>query len=92
MLACIALLDYVLGVVECRKPIKPQMEGLGDKCLAAGVMPVGAFVYVLEKSDAILGCNASLGYTYRASLIELSLNYSEGLGMAHDLSMMDNVF
>jgi hypothetical protein len=55
-------------------------------------MPVGAFVYVSEQSDAILGCNASLEYTYRASLVEISLNYSEGLGTAHDLSMMDNVF
>jgi hypothetical protein len=92
MLACVALLDYVLGVVECQKLVKPRTEGLGDKCLTAGMMPAGAFVYVPEKGDAFLGCDASLEYTYRASLVKLSLNYSEGLGTAHDLSRMDSIF
>jgi hypothetical protein len=56
------------------------------------VMPTGAFVYVLEQGDAVLGCNASLEYTCHDSLVELSLNYSEGLGMAHDLSTMNSIF
>jgi hypothetical protein len=76
-LACVPPLDYVLGILECQKPVKPQTEGLGNKCSTAGVMPAGALVYVREQGDAVLGCDASLEYTYRASLVKLSLNYSE---------------
>jgi hypothetical protein len=56
------------------------------------MMPASAFVYVPEQGDAVLGCDASLEYTCCASLVKLSLNYSEGLGTAHDLSTMDCVF
>jgi hypothetical protein len=55
-------------------------------------MPVGAFVDVLKKSDAILGCDASLEDSCCAARVEFSLNYGEGLGAAHDLTMMDSVF
>jgi hypothetical protein len=55
-------------------------------------MPAGAFVDVPKKSDVVHGCDASLEDTYCAAFVELSLNYGEDLGAAHDLTSMDNVF
>jgi hypothetical protein len=77
--------------MKSRKPVKPRTKGLGNKSLTVGMVAVGAFMYVLEHSNVVLWCDASLEYTYCASLVELPLNYGEGLGMMHDLSMMDSV-
>jgi hypothetical protein len=49
-------------------------------------------VDVPKKSDVIIKCYASLEDTRCAALVEFSLNYGEGLGAVHDLTMMDSVF
>jgi hypothetical protein len=92
MLACVAPLDDIPGIMQHRKPVEPQTEGLGDEGSTTGVMPVGAFVDVLKKGDAVLGCDASLEDVCCAALVELSLDYAEGLGVVHDLTAMDSVF
>jgi hypothetical protein len=45
-LACVTMLDDVLGVVKGRKPVEPLSKSLGDKGLAAGMMPVGSFMNI----------------------------------------------
>jgi hypothetical protein len=55
-------------------------------------MSAGAFVNFPKKSNAIFGCDASLENAYCAVFVEFSLNYGEGLGVVHDLTMMDSVF
>jgi hypothetical protein len=91
-LTCIATLDDVLGVVEGRKPVEPRSKSLGNEGSTAGMMPACSFMNILKKGDPVLGCYASLENPYGAALVELSVDYREGLGMPHDLSMMDGVF
>jgi hypothetical protein len=91
-LACVASLDDVPSIMECRKLVEPQTEGLGDEGSTAGVMPIGAFMDVPKKSDAFSECDSSLEDACCAVFVEFSLNYGEGLGAAHDLTSMDSVF
>jgi hypothetical protein len=86
------MLDDVLGVVEGRKPVEPRSKSLSDEGLAAGVMPAGSFINISKKGDSVLGRYASLEDPCSATLVELSVDYREGLGTLHDLSMMDGVF
>jgi hypothetical protein len=56
------------------------------------MVPAGSFVDVPKKGDYIFGRYAPLEDSCGAALVELSLDYREGLGASHDLSMMDGVF
>jgi hypothetical protein len=86
------MLDDVLGVVKGQKPVKPRSESLGDEGSTAGMMPAGSFMNISKKSDSVLGRYASLENPCGATLVEFSVDYHEGLGTLHDLSMMDGVF
>jgi hypothetical protein len=44
------------------------------------MMPIGSFVDVPKKSDAIFRCDASIEDSCCAALVEFPLNYCEGLG------------
>jgi hypothetical protein len=59
-LACLALLDDVLGVMEGRKPVEPRPKSLGNEGSAAGVMPAGSFMDISKKGDSVFGHYASL--------------------------------
>jgi hypothetical protein len=91
-LTCIATLDDVLSVVEGRKPVEPRSKSLGDEGSTAGMMPAGSFMDILKKGDPVFRCYASLENPCGAVLVELSVDYREGLGTLHDLSTMDGVF
>jgi hypothetical protein len=56
------------------------------------MMPAGCFMNILKKGNSVLGCYASLENPCGAALVELSVDYREGLGTLHDLSTMDGVF
>jgi hypothetical protein len=56
------------------------------------MVPAGSFVDVPKKGDSILGRYASLEDSCGAVLVELSLDYREGLGASHDFSTVDGVF
>jgi hypothetical protein len=56
------------------------------------MMPAGSFMNISEKGNSVLGCYAPLENPCGAALIEFSVDYREGLGTPHDLSMMDGVF
>jgi hypothetical protein len=45
-----------------------------------------------EEDDSVFGCDASLENPYGTALVKLSVDYREGFGMPHDLSMIDGVF
>jgi hypothetical protein len=91
-LACFAMLDDVPGVVEGRKPVEPRSKILSDEGSAASMMPAGSFMNISEEGDSVLRCYAPLENPYGAALVELSVDYREGLGAPHDLSTMDSVF
>jgi hypothetical protein len=91
-LACIAMLDNVLGIVEGRKPVEPQSKSLGDEGSAASMMPAGSFMDISKKGNSVLGCYAPLENPCGAAIVEFFDDYREGLGMPHDLSTMDGVF
>jgi hypothetical protein len=88
----IAMLDDVPGVVEGRKPVEPRSKSLSDEGSAAGVMPAGSFMNISEEGDSVLRCYAPLENPYRAAFVEFSVDYREGLGEPHDLSVMDSIF
>jgi hypothetical protein len=56
------------------------------------MMPAGSFVDVLKKSDAVFGRYASLEDSCGVALVELSLDYRQGLGASHHLATVDGVF
>jgi hypothetical protein len=56
------------------------------------MVSTGSFVDVSKESDSVFGRYASLENSRSAALIELSLDYREGLGASHDLSVVDGVF
>jgi hypothetical protein len=56
------------------------------------MVPVGSFMDVSKESDPVFGRYASLENSYGATLVELSLDYREGLGASHDLLIVDGVF
>jgi hypothetical protein len=56
------------------------------------MMPAGSFMNITEEGDSVLGCYALLENPHSASLVELSVDYREGLGAPHDLSTMYSVF
>jgi hypothetical protein len=91
-LACVAMLDDVLGIVEGRKPVEPRSKSLSDEGSAAGMMPAGSFMNISEKGDSVLACYAPLENPCGATFVEFSVDYREGLGTLHDLSTMDGVF
>jgi hypothetical protein len=91
-LACFAVLDDVPGVVEGGKPVKPRSKGFSDEGSTAGVMPAGSFMDFSKESDSILLRYAPLENSCSAAFVEFSVDYREGLGASHDLSMMDGVF
>jgi hypothetical protein len=86
------MLDGVLGVVEGREPVESQSKSLGNEGSTTGVMPVGSFVNVPEEDDSILWCYAPLENPCRAALVELPVDYREGLGAPYDLSAVDSIF
>jgi hypothetical protein len=47
---------------------------------------------VSQEGDPIFGRYASLENSYGATLVELSLDYREGLGASHNLSTVDGIF
>jgi hypothetical protein len=56
------------------------------------MVPAGSFVDVSKESDSIFRHFASLENSYGAALVEISLDYREGIGASHDLSTVDGVF
>jgi hypothetical protein len=56
------------------------------------MVPIGSFVDLSKENYPIFGRYASLENSCGAALVELSLDYREGLGASHDLSMVDGVF
>jgi hypothetical protein len=56
------------------------------------MMSAGSSMNILKKGDSVLGCYAPLENPCGAALVELSVDYCEGLGASHDLSTMDGVF
>jgi hypothetical protein len=56
------------------------------------MMPAGSFMNFLKEGDSVLLRYAPLEDTCSATLVEFSVDYREGLGAPHDLSMMDGVF
>jgi hypothetical protein len=55
-------------------------------------MPAGSFMDISKKGDSIFGRYASLEDPCGAALVKFSLDYHEGLGASHYLSMVDGVF
>jgi hypothetical protein len=47
---------------------------------------------VPKKGDTVFRCYASLEDSYGAALVELSLDYREGLGASHHLATVNGVF
>jgi hypothetical protein len=45
-----------------------------------------------KEGDSVFLRYAPLENTYSATLLEFSVDYREGLGASHDLSMMDGIF
>jgi hypothetical protein len=56
------------------------------------MMPIGSFVDVPKKSNAIFRCDASLEDSCCAALVKFPLNYCEGLGSSQDLATVDGIF
>jgi hypothetical protein len=86
------MLDDVPGIVEGRKPVEPRSKSLSNKGLAAGMIPAGSFMNILEEGDSVLRCYAPLENPCGAALVEFFVDYREGLGAPYDLSTMDSVF
>jgi hypothetical protein len=86
------MLDDVPGVVEGRKPVEPRSKSLSGKSLTAGMMPAGSFMNLSKEGDSVFLRYAPLEDPCSAMLVEFSVDYREGLGAPHDLSMMDGVF
>jgi hypothetical protein len=86
------MLDDVPGIVEGRKLVEPRLKSLSDEGSAAGVMPAGSFMDIMEEGNSILRCYAPLENSCGTALVEFSIDYHEGLGAPHDLSTMDSVF
>jgi hypothetical protein len=55
-------------------------------------MPAGSFMDITEEGNSVLRCYAPLENPSSAALVEFSIDYHEGLGASHDLSMTDSVF
>jgi hypothetical protein len=86
------MLDDVPGVVEGRKPVEPRSKSLSDEGSAAGMMPAGSFMDIMKEGNFVLRCYAPLENSCGTALVEFTIDYREGLGAPHDLSMMDSVF
>jgi hypothetical protein len=56
------------------------------------MMPAGSLVDVSQESDPIFGRYAPLENSCGAALVKLSLDYREGLGASHNLSMVNGIF
>jgi hypothetical protein len=56
------------------------------------MMPAGSFMNLSKEGDSVFLRYAPLEDTCSATLVEFSVDYREGLGVSHDLSMMDGVF
>jgi hypothetical protein len=55
------------------------------------MMPTGSFMDISKKGDSIFGRYAPLEDPCGAALVKFSLDYCEGLGASHNLSMVDGV-
>jgi hypothetical protein len=86
------MLDDVPGVMEGREPVEPRSKSLSDESSTAGMMPAGSFMNLSKEGDSIFLRYAPLEDPCSATLVEFSVDYREGLGAPHDLSMMDGVF
>jgi hypothetical protein len=56
------------------------------------MMPAGSFMDFSNEGDSIFLRYASLEYPCGATLVELPVDYREGLGALHNFSPMDGVF
>jgi hypothetical protein len=56
------------------------------------VVSAGSFMDFLKKSNPVFLRYAPLEHPRSAPLVELPIDYREGLGMPHDLSAMDGIF
>jgi hypothetical protein len=56
------------------------------------MMPAGSFMNFSEEGDTIFSCDASLKNPQSAALVKLFIDYHEGFGTSHDLSMVNGVF
>jgi hypothetical protein len=56
------------------------------------MMPAGSLVDVSQESDSIFGRYAPLENSCGAALVDLSLDYREGLGASYNLSTVDGFF
>jgi hypothetical protein len=54
-------------------------------------MPAGSFMDISKKGDSVFGRYAPLEDPSGAALVKFSLDYREGLGASHNLSMVDGV-
>jgi hypothetical protein len=86
------VLDDVLGVVESGQPVESRPKGFGHKGSAASVMPAGPFIDFSKESDSIFLRYAPLEHPCGVALVELPVDYREGLGTLHDLSVVDGIF
>jgi hypothetical protein len=55
-------------------------------------MSAGSFMDISKEGYSVFGRYASLENPCGATLVKLSLDYREGLGASHYLSMVDGVF
>jgi hypothetical protein len=56
------------------------------------VVPADSFMDFSKESDSIFLRYAPLEHSCGAALVELPIDYREGLGAPHDLAAMDRVF
>jgi hypothetical protein len=83
--------DNVPGIMEGQKPVEPRLKSLSDEGSVASMMPIGSFMNISEEGDSVLRFYTPLKNPCGATLVEFSIDYHEGLGAPHDLSMMDSV-
>jgi hypothetical protein len=56
------------------------------------MVPTGSFMDFSKESDSVFLRYAPLEHPCGAALVEIPIDYREGLGTPHDLSAMDGIF
>jgi hypothetical protein len=88
----VALLDQISGVLACSWPVKPCPKSFGDKCSAARVMPIGAFVYLSKQAFSIFECDAPLKYARYASFVKFASYHCICFGSSGDAPCLCWIF
>ena len=80
-LASNAMLDKALCIYSGRRPIKPCMEGLANKCPSCGVVPAETGMNLIQELPPLLFGDTSLQDSGGAYLVGFSVVNLVGLRM-----------